>query len=114
MPNHQIANGGDPEKGHDVTTYGHEANVGAYEEPFVHGAATVGAATGRGGDTHRGLKSRHIQFLYVQKYCGSLEICRSNAIAELLEVLLELVSSSALEQFSHSSALLLSSWHISA
>ncbi|PVI08261.1 amino-acid permease inda1 [Periconia macrospinosa] len=37
---------------------------GAYHnEPFVHGAATVAEATGRGGDTHRGLKSRHIQFL---------------------------------------------------
>jgi amino acid transporter len=39
-----------------------ESNIG-FEEPFVHGAATVGGETGRGGDTHRGLKSRHIQFL---------------------------------------------------
>jgi hypothetical protein len=113
MPNHHMVNSGDPEKGHDVT-YGHEAKVGAYEEPFVHGAATVGAATGRGGDTHRGLKSRHIQFLYVQNYCDGSETWSSNEVTGRLEVLLELVFLSALEQFSHSSALLLSSWHISA
>ena len=29
------------------------------------GGTTLGEVTGRGGDTHRGLKSRHIQFLYV-------------------------------------------------
>lgn len=63
MPNLHLASpGGDPEKGND-TEYGYEAKGTTYEEPFVHGAATVGAATGRGGDTHRGLKSRHIQFL---------------------------------------------------
>jgi amino acid transporter len=28
------------------------------------GAGTLAEATGRGGETHRGLKSRHIQFLY--------------------------------------------------
>jgi amino acid transporter len=32
-------------------------------EPVVLGASTVAEASGRGGDTHRGLKSRHIQFL---------------------------------------------------
>lgn len=65
MPNHRIADGSDPEKGSDAVPYGYEKESGVYEEPFVHGAATVGEATGRGGDTHRGLKSRHIQFLYV-------------------------------------------------
>ncbi|KAF2869517.1 proline-specific permease-like protein [Massariosphaeria phaeospora] len=49
------------EKGHDAP-YDYNAN-GEYEEPFVHGAATVAEAAGHGGDTHRGLKSRHIQFL---------------------------------------------------
>lgn len=58
MPNFYIAE--DSEKGHDD----YEVKSSAYEDPgFVHGAATVGEATGRGGDTHRGLKSRHIQFL---------------------------------------------------
>lgn len=58
MPNHHVVGAGEAEKGYDYgkQTYG-------TEEPFVHGAATVGEATGRGGDTHRGLKSRHIQFL---------------------------------------------------
>jgi hypothetical protein len=59
MPNHHIVGAGDAEKGYD---YGKQTHT--TEEPFVHGAATVGEATGRGGDTHRGLKSRHIQFLY--------------------------------------------------
>jgi amino acid transporter len=64
MPNHHIApNGVDPEKGSDAQ-YGYESKGGgAYEEPFVHGHATVAEAAGHGGDTHRGLKSRHIQFL---------------------------------------------------
>ena len=62
MPNHHIVNGGDPEKGYETASHDYDRGV-AYEEPFVHGPATVGAATGRGGDTHRGLKSRHIQFL---------------------------------------------------
>lgn len=63
MPTHKIVDGSaDPEKGHD---YGSDTQAGVYEEPFVHGHATIGEATGRGGDTHRGLKSRHIQFLYV-------------------------------------------------
>jgi hypothetical protein len=65
MPNHHIVDGGDPEKGHD-TQYGYDQKGPTYEEPFVHGHATVAEAAGTGGDTHRGLKSRHIQFLYVQ------------------------------------------------
>lgn len=59
MPNHHIA-GGDPEKGDAPYDYGTKG--GAYEEPFVHGA-TLAEASGNGGETHRGLKSRHIQFL---------------------------------------------------
>lgn len=61
MPNHHMASG-DPEKGSDVP-YGYDSKAGgAYEEPFVHGA-TLAEASGNGGETHRGLKSRHIQFL---------------------------------------------------
>ena len=64
MPNHHIVDGRDPEKGHHAgPTYDYEKEGGVLEEPFVHGAATVAEASGRGGDTHRGLKSRHIQFL---------------------------------------------------
>lgn len=56
--------GAEIEKGYPGGEYGIEKNGDtAYEEPFVHGAATVAEASGRGGDTHRGLKSRHIQFL---------------------------------------------------
>lgn len=63
MPNHQMVDGKDPEKGNHVAPYGYDEKAGSYEEPYVHGASTVGGETGRGGDTHRGLKSRHIQFL---------------------------------------------------
>lgn len=64
MPNHHIVDSKDPEKGDVVPpSYDYEKQGAAFEEPFVHGAATVGGETGRGGDTHRGLKSRHIQFL---------------------------------------------------
>jgi len=45
---------------------------GYVQEPVVMGAATVAEASGRGGDTHRGLKSRHIQFLYVLKFVFAL------------------------------------------
>jgi amino acid transporter len=50
-------------KGYSNPEYGKDVEYTA--EPFVHGHTTVAEATGRGGDTHRGLKSRHIQFLYV-------------------------------------------------
>lgn len=64
MPNHHIVSDTDAEKGYEAQQYGYDKERTAHtEEPFVYGAATVGAATGRGGDTHRGLKSRHIQFL---------------------------------------------------
>lgn len=50
----------DPEK----AQYGYDSKAQGYnEDGFVHGHATVAAANGVGGDTHRGLKSRHIQFL---------------------------------------------------
>lgn len=63
MPNHQIVpSGADPEKGRDHA-YGYDDKAGVYEEPFVHGHATIAEAAGTGGNTHRGLKSRHIQFL---------------------------------------------------
>jgi amino acid transporter len=64
MPNHHIVDSGDAEKGGHNAQYGYEAKGGAaYEEPFVHGHATIAEAAGTGGATHRGLKSRHIQFL---------------------------------------------------
>jgi amino acid transporter len=67
MPNHHVVSDGvDAEKGHSAQ-YGYEPKGGVYEEPFVHGHATLADAAGTGGATHRGLKSRHIQFLCVQK-----------------------------------------------
>jgi amino acid transporter len=72
MPNHHIVDGGAAEKGYETAQYGYEKNTTTTEEPFVHGAGTVAEATGRGGDTHRGLKSRHIQFLYVVSLEGLL------------------------------------------
>lgn len=89
MPNHHIVGAGDVEKGGfaDYDKQTHSA-----EEPFVHGAATVGEATGRGGDTHRGLKSRHIQFLYAEKRTYSISGI-ANSPTELSVVRLEQVSS---------------------
>jgi hypothetical protein len=87
MPNHHIVGSADAEKGYDYGT-----KTQTTEEPFVHGAATVGEATGRGGDTHRGLKSRHIQFLYaVQRRHPLRDI--ANLPIEPSVVLLEQVSS---------------------
>jgi hypothetical protein len=68
MPKHEIvASGtGDAEKGLGRDPkYGYDTKPPAYDEPFVHGHATIAEAAGTGGNTHRGLKSRHIQFLYV-------------------------------------------------
>jgi amino acid transporter len=58
MPNHYMA-----DEKPETAPFGYEETNVGFEEPIVHGAATVGGETGRGGDTHRGLKSRHIQFL---------------------------------------------------
>ncbi|PSN63408.1 amino-acid permease inda1 [Corynespora cassiicola Philippines] len=68
------------EKGPDGNFY--DKN-GVYEEPFVHGAATVAEASGRGGDTHRGLKSRHIQFLALGGAIGTGLFVGSGAILSL-------------------------------
>ncbi|CBX95307.1 hypothetical protein IAQ61_004129 [Plenodomus lingam] len=85
MPNHHIVDGGvDPEKGVHVAPYGYEEKNGTFEEPFVHGAATVGAETGRGGDTHRGLKSRHIQFLALGGAIGTGLFIGSGSILALV------------------------------
>ncbi|KAH7399553.1 proline-specific permease-like protein [Pyrenochaeta sp. MPI-SDFR-AT-0127] len=84
MPNHHIVDGGDPEKGQDAVPYGYEKESPVYEEPFVHGAATVGEATGRGGDTHRGLKSRHIQFLALGGAIGTGLFIGSGSILALV------------------------------
>jgi len=51
------------EKGYSTGAEKHGKDAEFTSEPFVHGATTVAEATGRGGETHRGLKSRHIQFL---------------------------------------------------
>lgn len=72
MPNHHVVGAGEAEKGYESAQYGYEKPTTAIEEPFVHGAGTVAEATGRGGDTHRGLKSRHIQFLYVAVFLNVL------------------------------------------
>lgn len=75
MPNHHIVEGADPEKGH-----------AAYEkeEPYVVGAATVADASGRGGNTHRGLKSRHIQFLALGGAIGTGLFIGSGSILALV------------------------------
>jgi hypothetical protein len=109
MPNHHFAEGGDPEK----TGYGYETNGGAYEEPFVHGHATIAEAAGTGGATHRGLKSRHIQFLYVLEFLDTSDF-DANGSPGLSVVLLELVCSSDQAQFLLWSDLRLCSWLISA
>jgi hypothetical protein len=98
MPNHHIVDGGDPEKGHDAQ-YGYDQKGTVHEEPFVHGHATLAEAAGTGGATHRGLKSRHIQFLYVSKplSCSQHD---TDAIPGLSVVLLELVYSSDQVPFS--------------
>lgn len=49
------------EKGHSTGLDKPESYI--YGENTVVGAKTVAEATGRGGETHRGLKSRHIQFM---------------------------------------------------
>lgn len=101
MPNHHIVEGADPEKGH-----------AAYEkeEPYVLGAATVADASGRGGNTHRGLKSRHIQFLYVPANQSAADAFILIKWLGLLVVPLEPVFSSALDLFSLSLALRPCSW----
>ena len=58
----QRHNGAEVEKGYSQGVGEWDKN-GAYREE-KYGETTLGEATGRGGDTHRGLKSRHIQFLY--------------------------------------------------
>ena len=49
-----MATGIDKEAGHDIENFGGESVRGIYRE---------GAIAGEGGETKRGLKSRHIQFL---------------------------------------------------
>ncbi|USP76943.1 uncharacterized protein yc1106_04217 [Curvularia clavata] len=79
MPNHYMA-----DEKPEATPYGfEETNVG-FEEPFVHGASTVGGETGRGGDTHRGLKSRHIQFLALGGAIGTGLFIGSGSILALV------------------------------
>jgi len=79
MPNHHIAD----EKPEAVPYSYDESQVG-FEEPFVHAAATVGGETGRGGDTHRGLKSRHIQFLALGGAIGTGLFIGSGSILALV------------------------------
>ena len=49
-----MATGIDKEAGHYIENFGGESLRGTYRE---------GAIAGEGGETKRGLKSRHIQFL---------------------------------------------------
>jgi hypothetical protein len=90
MPNHHIVDGGDAEKGGHDAQYAYDSKGGAYEEPFVHGHATIAEAAGTGGATHRGLKSRHIQFLYVHFSYFPSQLY-ANVIPGLSVVLSELV-----------------------
>jgi amino acid transporter len=66
------------EKGH---RHSHEAYT---PDPFEHGAATVAEASGRGGDMHRGLKSRHIQFLALGGAIGTGLFVGSGGILALV------------------------------
>ncbi|KAF2635334.1 amino-acid permease inda1 [Massarina eburnea CBS 473.64] len=70
------------EKGFPSNDY--EKNGNYTSEPFVHGHSTVAEATGRGGDTHRGLKSRHIQFLALGGAIGTGLFVGSGAILALV------------------------------
>ncbi|OAG16037.1 amino-acid permease inda1 [Alternaria alternata] len=79
MPNHHMA-----DEKPEAVPYGYEENQVGFEEPFVHGAATVGGKTGRGGDTHRGLKSRHIQFLALGGAIGTGLFIGSGSILALV------------------------------
>ncbi|KAF2707750.1 amino-acid permease inda1 [Pleomassaria siparia CBS 279.74] len=54
------------------------------EQPVVPGASTLGEATGRGGNTHRGLKSRHIQFLALGGAIGTGLFVGSGGILALV------------------------------
>jgi len=112
MPNHHIVGSGEVEKGYDSAQYGYDKHTTTTEQPFVHGAATVGEATGRGGDTHRGLKSRHIQFLYAIAVSNAFSET-TNVNPEPLVVLLEQVSSSGPVRSSLWSVLHHFSWLIS-
>ncbi|KAK3208825.1 hypothetical protein GRF29_77g2153477 [Pseudopithomyces chartarum] len=56
---------------------------GAYREE-TYGGTTLGEVTGRGGDTHRGLKSRHIQFLALGGAIGTGLFVGSGAILALV------------------------------
>jgi hypothetical protein len=75
----------DLEKSHVTGLYEPKSNI--YGAQADYGAATVAEASGRGGDTHRGLKSRHIQFLYVYVY-----LVTSNMLILLLEPSEELLA----------------------
>lgn len=73
---HEAEKGFPPAQGYDTA-------AGAYSENFIHGHATVAEATGRGGDTHRGLKSRHIQFLALGGAIGTGLFVGSGGILSL-------------------------------
>ncbi|KAI4926015.1 uncharacterized protein J4E92_006752 [Alternaria infectoria] len=79
MPNHHMA-----DEKPEAVPYGYDESQVGFEEPFVHGAATVGGETGRGGDTHRGLKSRHIQFLALGGAIGTGLFIGSGSILALV------------------------------
>ncbi|KAF2187613.1 proline-specific permease-like protein [Zopfia rhizophila CBS 207.26] len=61
-----------------------ESKDGIYGDRPVLGARTVAEAEGRGGETHRGLKSRHIQFLALGGAIGTGLFVGSGGILALV------------------------------
>ena len=98
----------DAEKGREL----HEEHSNVYGDQAVIAEASVAQAVGRGGETHRGLKSRHIQFLYVFSNQLVLQYGAHFATGPW-EERLELDCLLAQEPFSLSSDRLRSSWRIS-
>ncbi|KAF2647645.1 hypothetical protein K491DRAFT_723254 [Lophiostoma macrostomum CBS 122681] len=70
------------EKGYEGNVYNMPSNT--YGEQQAVSAATVAEASGRGGDTHRGLKSRHIQFLALGGAIGTGLFVGSGSILALV------------------------------
>ncbi|KAF2260184.1 proline-specific permease-like protein [Lojkania enalia] len=70
--------GAEVEKGESSGLHKPESYV--YGEHTAHGSKTVAEASGRGGETHRGLKSRHIQFMALGGAIGTGLFVGSGAI----------------------------------
>ena len=105
----QRHNGVEVEKGYSQGVGEWDKN-GAYREE-TYGGTTLGEVTGRGGDTHRGLKSRHIQFLYGFRFTYTVSMSTDQYLGPLA-VRLVRDFLLALEPFLRLLARLRSSWHI--